>query len=145
VLEKFQAQERFDRATELMDGAWMEAIAGMSREEIAGRFLALTFPEVFEERAPEAAQQQARPAAPAREERSERAHDSRPARKIERPVAAHPSRKFSVERPKADQQQQQENHHEKKKMPWRKERRDFSAPPSRAGDERPHRFNRKQK
>ncbi len=39
VLEKFQAQSTFARAVELMDDNWKQAIAGMTAEEIAGRFL----------------------------------------------------------------------------------------------------------
>ena len=47
VLSKFQEQENFSRAVELMDPSWKAAIAEMSVDEIAGRFLTLTFPDVF--------------------------------------------------------------------------------------------------
>ena len=47
ILTQFQTQKFFARAVELLDENWKQALAGMSHEEIAGRFLALTFPEVF--------------------------------------------------------------------------------------------------
>lgn len=47
---KFEAQPHFKRAVELLDQPWKDAIASMSSEEIVGRFLALTYPEIFEER-----------------------------------------------------------------------------------------------
>jgi ATP-dependent RNA helicase DeaD len=50
ILTRFQDQPTFSRAVELLDPAWKEALAQMSSEEIAGRFLALTFPEIFVER-----------------------------------------------------------------------------------------------
>jgi ATP-dependent RNA helicase DeaD len=50
VLAKFEEQATFARAVDLMDASWKKAIAEMSREEIVGRFLSLTFPEVFETR-----------------------------------------------------------------------------------------------
>ncbi len=54
MLSKFQGQEAiYSRAVESMNTEWKEALAAMSPEEIAGRFLALTFPEIFEDREPE--------------------------------------------------------------------------------------------
>ncbi|HUP58437.1 MAG TPA: DEAD/DEAH box helicase, partial [Bdellovibrionota bacterium] len=50
VIEKFQSQESFARAMELMDDQWKEALEGMDGMEIAARFLAMNFPEVFEDR-----------------------------------------------------------------------------------------------
>jgi ATP-dependent RNA helicase DeaD len=50
ALTKFQAVEHHTRAIEVMDTAWKDAIAEMSREEIVGRFLALNFQDVFEDR-----------------------------------------------------------------------------------------------
>ncbi|MEK7692354.1 MAG: DEAD/DEAH box helicase, partial [Bdellovibrionota bacterium] len=47
VLERFQAQTAQARAIELMGSEWKSAIEKMSREEIAGRFLALSYPDVF--------------------------------------------------------------------------------------------------
>ncbi|MGZ3686768.1 MAG: DEAD/DEAH box helicase [Bdellovibrionota bacterium] len=47
ILARFQEQDSFVRAIELMDPSWKAALAGMTNEEIAGRFLALSFPEVF--------------------------------------------------------------------------------------------------
>lgn len=56
ALSKFQGQSGFERAIELMGPSWKDAIAKMSSEEIVGRFLALTFPELFEERQAKAAE-----------------------------------------------------------------------------------------
>jgi ATP-dependent RNA helicase DeaD len=50
ILEKFLEQKNYTRAIDLMDHTWKEKLAKMSAEEIAGRFLSLTFPEVFAER-----------------------------------------------------------------------------------------------
>ncbi|HCM38935.1 MAG: hypothetical protein A2X97_08705 [Bdellovibrionales bacterium GWA1_52_35] len=50
TLAIFQAQQAYPRAVELMDADWMEAIADMTHEEIAARFLSLLLPEVFAER-----------------------------------------------------------------------------------------------
>jgi len=46
-LELFESQQTHGRAVELMDESWKKSISGMSKEEIAGRFLALLHPEVF--------------------------------------------------------------------------------------------------
>ena len=45
--EKFLAQATFKRALEIMNQEWKDAIAEMSRDEIAARFLTLSFPDVF--------------------------------------------------------------------------------------------------
>ncbi|OQW48487.1 MAG: hypothetical protein A4S09_04730 [Proteobacteria bacterium SG_bin7] len=51
ILPRFQAQNPvFGRAIELLDDSWKNAFAEMSREEIVGRFLAMTFPDIFVER-----------------------------------------------------------------------------------------------
>jgi ATP-dependent RNA helicase DeaD len=47
TLSKFQDQKSFVRAVELMDKPWKDAIAEMSRDEIAGRLLSMMFPEIF--------------------------------------------------------------------------------------------------
>lgn len=49
LLEKFQAQSAFDRATQLLGEDWKKALEGMNSEEIVGRFLSLIAPEIFEE------------------------------------------------------------------------------------------------
>ena len=49
ALPRFQEQSQFARAVDLLDDNWKTSIADMSREEIAGRFIALMFPEVFTE------------------------------------------------------------------------------------------------
>lgn len=50
VLPKLMEQKNFARALELMDHTWKEAVAKMTPEELVGRFLSLTFPEVFADR-----------------------------------------------------------------------------------------------
>ncbi len=47
LLTRFQAQNDFSRATSLLSDEWKLAIAEMDREELAGRFLCLSFPEIF--------------------------------------------------------------------------------------------------
>ncbi len=47
VMPKFQEQLNHLRAVEILDPAWKETIAAMTGEEIAGRFLAMLFPEIF--------------------------------------------------------------------------------------------------
>lgn len=49
-LAPFEAQSTYSRAMELLDESWKKKLSGMSREEIAGRFLALIHPEIFAER-----------------------------------------------------------------------------------------------
>lgn len=49
-LAKFQEQEHFDRAIESMGDEWKAALAAMSPEEIAGRFLALNFTDIFNDK-----------------------------------------------------------------------------------------------
>lgn len=49
VLNTFNTQKSYARAIEIMDDHWKKAIASMSNEEIAGRFLAMMFPLIFAE------------------------------------------------------------------------------------------------
>lgn len=56
ILKSFQAQDAFTRAVSLMDTEWKTAIAEMTPEEVAGRFLFMMYPEVFvEQREPDRA------------------------------------------------------------------------------------------
>jgi len=50
LLERFQAQTRHGRAAELLGPEWRAALEGMPLDEIVGRFIAMTAPELFEER-----------------------------------------------------------------------------------------------
>ncbi|MFI5349565.1 MAG: DEAD/DEAH box helicase [Elusimicrobiota bacterium] len=50
LLERFQEQKNFARAAELLGPDWKAATAGMSPDEVIGRFIAMTAPELFEER-----------------------------------------------------------------------------------------------
>jgi ATP-dependent RNA helicase DeaD len=47
VLEKFQAAETHERAQDLLDDSWKTILEGMTKAEIAGRFLTMTFPDLF--------------------------------------------------------------------------------------------------
>lgn len=49
ILARFNDQNSFPRALELLDGPWKQALANMDVNEIAARFLTLSFPEVFNE------------------------------------------------------------------------------------------------
>lgn len=49
-LSQFQAASTFERATELLSEEWKTVIAAMNPEEIVGRFLAMTSPEIFDDR-----------------------------------------------------------------------------------------------
>ena len=53
LLERFQGQQNFARAAELLGPDWKAATAAMSPDEVIGRFIAMTSPELFEERAKE--------------------------------------------------------------------------------------------
>jgi ATP-dependent RNA helicase DeaD len=50
LLERFQEQKNFARAAELLGPDWKAATADMSPDEVIGRFIAMTAPELFEER-----------------------------------------------------------------------------------------------
>jgi ATP-dependent RNA helicase DeaD len=50
ILPKFQDQPFHARAVEVMDESWKTAVAGMTAEEVAGRFLSMMMPEVFSEK-----------------------------------------------------------------------------------------------
>ncbi|MGE0763364.1 MAG: DEAD/DEAH box helicase [Bdellovibrionales bacterium] len=50
VLAQFQSQKFYARAMELLNDEWKAALANMTPEEIVGRFLTLTSPEIFEDR-----------------------------------------------------------------------------------------------
>lgn len=49
IMSQFNEQTAFNRAVELMDPSLKEALSKMTPEEVAGRFLSLTFPEIFAE------------------------------------------------------------------------------------------------
>ncbi len=51
LLAKFQDQGSYQRAMDLLDDTWKTAIENMSREEIAARFLTLTFSDLFQDKA----------------------------------------------------------------------------------------------
>lgn len=141
LLARLQEQENYARAVELLDDAWREALAGMSAEEIAGRFLALTYPDVFaEERRPEMA-------------RAERDERPKGGKKFTRggPTAG---RKFEDRPPRKFQRADSED-----RPPRKFERADTDAPPRKfqraegdaapakkfkraEGEERPHKFKR---
>lgn len=69
MLTPFLEQTGHARAVDLMDQTWKDAIAQMSSEEVAARFMALLFPYVFNEK-PQA--KMARPEQPKRDFRREK-------------------------------------------------------------------------
>jgi ATP-dependent RNA helicase DeaD len=56
LLAKFQDQSFYQRALELLDESWKSALEGMSGEEIAARFLTLTFSDLFQDKGQEKGQ-----------------------------------------------------------------------------------------
>ncbi len=67
-LSQFQEVPSYERAMELISEEWKTVLAKMSPEEIVGRFLAMTSPEIFEDREKE--RPMASPQASVRAERS---------------------------------------------------------------------------
>ncbi len=61
-LELFLAQNEFSKAIELLDQSWSDALNGMSSKEIAARFLTMSFPEIFNEKAEVVATMPGKPA-----------------------------------------------------------------------------------
>lgn len=55
VRARFVEQTGYTKAIDLLDAEWKTLIASMSLEEITGRFVSLMFPEIFNDRTPEAA------------------------------------------------------------------------------------------
>jgi ATP-dependent RNA helicase DeaD len=52
ILPQFKEIKNYSRAIELMGQEWRDMISKMTRDEIAGRFLMLTFPDIFNEKEP---------------------------------------------------------------------------------------------
>ena len=50
LLPKFTSALGYEKASEVLDANWKTAIEAMTKEEIAGRFLALSNPELFDDR-----------------------------------------------------------------------------------------------
>lgn len=50
LLPKFMEQKFHERATSILSDEWAEALADMPGDEIAGRFLALMMPDIFEDK-----------------------------------------------------------------------------------------------
>lgn len=76
-LEAFKNQNFHARAVEVMGEDWKTALAGMSAEEVAGRFLNMMMPEIFNDQAHERAK-------PTEERRTFRDESERPMRPQER-------------------------------------------------------------
>lgn len=47
LLPNFQEQKDYERASTLMSDDWKQTLEGMSKEEVAGRFLSLMAPDIF--------------------------------------------------------------------------------------------------
>jgi ATP-dependent RNA helicase DeaD len=82
LLSQFNEQPGFQRALNLMDESWKSAVAEMSPEEVAARFLTMMFPWVFSEKEQP---KMARSDAPPTESRSHGQGDRPPRRRDERP------------------------------------------------------------
>jgi ATP-dependent RNA helicase DeaD len=57
LLTKFQEQANFSRAAELLGAEWKAALGEMTADEIASRFLMLTFPDLFNDKSKEVSQE----------------------------------------------------------------------------------------
>ena len=107
-LGKFQGEKNFARAVELLDDSWKTALAGMAPEEVAGRFLALNFSDLFGERDP--AEERPAPVVPRNGTVIRTGERSRPSSgkpyydrgRPERPSYDRPPRKFDGPRAKFD-------------------------------------------
>jgi len=50
ILSEFNGQVNFGRAQELLDPDWISSLAGMTVEEVAARFISMSFPSLFEDK-----------------------------------------------------------------------------------------------
>jgi ATP-dependent RNA helicase DeaD len=121
LLPSFTEQTFHTRAIEIMSDEWKAALATMSAEEVAARFMSLMMPEIFIDREPK----QSAPRMDRREERGDR-----PARGFREDRAERPARGFRGDRP------QREARHFGEDRPFRAEGRPFR------GDDRPARSER---
>jgi hypothetical protein len=154
VLSSVLEQTRADRAMELMEAGWSEALEGMSKEEIAGRFLSMMFPEIFADERP-MQMERGTTGAYVRPERSERSDDrvSRAGDRRERrqeDFRERPKREFG-DRPKRDfkRDRPERDFEERPKREFKREapeggfetapKRDFSDRPKRSFGDRPKR------
>lgn len=74
LLEKFVGQESYERAVQILSPEWITTLAPMSGIEIAGRLLALMYPEVFSDKAIE---QMTRSTPPPEQQRQDTRRDYR--------------------------------------------------------------------
>jgi ATP-dependent RNA helicase DeaD len=70
MFEKFMSQKFHERATSVLPEEWVEALENMPADEIAGRFIAMTMPDVFEDRGQ--SEMVRLPGPPARDDRESR-------------------------------------------------------------------------
>ncbi len=85
ILSTLQAQEGHTKAIEILDDSWKTALASMTSEEVAGRFLSLMYPEIFanntrEELAPQRDDQDGPRGRPRYEERAPSRYGDRDSR-----------------------------------------------------------------
>lgn len=73
LLSKFQNQKFHERATGILNSEWAEALEGMPGNEIAGRFIALMMPDIFEDR--DSSELPRLPGPPARDDRDSRSSE----------------------------------------------------------------------
>ncbi len=74
IFPAFEAQELHARAVEILDEAWKTKIAGMTAEEVAGRFMTMMFSDIFNDHKSEFkdSRPEQRAERPPREDRAER-------------------------------------------------------------------------
>ncbi len=73
MFAQFMDQKFHERATSILPEEWAEALENMPADEIAGRFIAMTMPDVFEDR--DASEMVRLPGPPARDDRDSRGGD----------------------------------------------------------------------
>lgn len=127
MLSTFTEQPYYSRAMELLDPTWMASLEGMSREEIAGRFLNMMLPEVFNERERGARiESYSAPAAPRRTE-----GNAPRASKFDSPRAARGPRPFRSERADFSDSERPSRPYRAKRADDRDNRDERSYPPRR--------------
>ncbi len=135
IFPAFEAQEFHARAVEILDEAWKTKIAGMTAEEVAGRFMTMMFSDIFNDQkntAPEF-------------------KDSRPEQRAERPPRSDRAERPRFSRERAPRQMDPDSSSNRPSRPpgrfaggQRTERRaggDFEPRRTEGREQRPNRFS----
>jgi len=154
MLEPFASNPNYQRAIELMDESWKQAVAEMAPEEVAARFLAMMFPFVFADKEKSLGMARSdRPATPAsqtaaygdrREPRAERRE-----REGERGKERRFERRGYEERPERREREARPERYDRRERPERSERRERPERPeryeTRERSERPAPYERRER